>query len=60
MVSYKNIFIFNIFLLLLFICYSKDVNTFSNYEQITQKKLELNFNINFTEKKYMEKSKHIS
>ena len=57
MVSYKNIFIFNIFLLLLFICYSKDVNTFSNYEQITQKKLELNFNINFTEKKIYGKVK---
>ena len=44
-----NIFIF-LLLVIFDVFYSKDINTFSNYEQIIQTNLELNFNIDFEEK----------
>ena len=44
-----NIYIFLLFILFE-ITFSKDINTFSNYEQIIQTNLELNFNIDFQEK----------
>ena len=44
-----NIFIF-LLLIILDVFFSKDINTFSNYEQILQTNLELNFNIDFEEK----------
>ena len=37
-------------LLLIKISHQKEVNTFSNYEIIQQTKIEVNFNVNFTEK----------
>ena len=44
-----NIFIF-LLLIIFDVFFSKDINTFSNYEQIIQTNLELNFNIDFEEK----------
>ena len=44
-----NIYIFLLLIILDFF-FSKDINTFSNYEQIIQTNLELNFNIDFEEK----------
>ena len=44
-----NIFIF-LLLVIFDVFYSKDINTFSNYEQIIQTNLELNFNIDFEAK----------
>ena len=44
-----NIYIF-LFFILIEILFSKDISTFSNYEQIIQTNLELNFNIDFEEK----------
>ena len=44
-----NIFIF-LLLIIFDVFFSKDINTFSNYEQIIQTNLELNFNIDFEAK----------
>ena len=44
-----NIFIF-LLLIIFDVFFSKDINTFSNYEQILQTNLELNFNIDYKKK----------
>ena len=46
----KYILNINILLTIFTILLCKDVNTFSNYEQIKQTNLEINFNIDFTQK----------
>ena len=46
----KYILNINILLTIFTIILCKDVNTFSNYEQIKQTNLEINFNIDFTQK----------
>ena len=47
MVPFKHILYINILFLIFKFCSSKDINTFSNYEQIRQTNLEINFNIDF-------------
>ena len=47
MISFKYILYINLFFAFINFSLSKDVNTFSNYEQIQQTNLEINFNIDF-------------
>ena len=46
----SNISIIFIFILIFNLSYEKDTNTFSNYEIVKQTRIEVNFNIDFTQK----------
>ena len=50
MVSIKYILHINIFFILFSLLNAKDISTFSNFEQIRQTNLEINFNIDFKQK----------
>lgn len=50
MVPIKYILHINIFFILFSILNAKDISTFSNFEQIRQTNLEINFNIDFKQK----------
>ena len=47
MIPFKHILYINILFIIFNFCSQKDINTFSNYEQIMQTNLEINFNIDF-------------
>ena len=47
MIHFKYILCINILFIILEFCSPKDINTFSNYEQIRQTNLEISFNIDF-------------
>ena len=50
MVPIRYILHINIFFILFSILNAKDISTFSNFEQIRQTNLEINFNIDFKQK----------
>jgi leukotriene-A4 hydrolase len=50
MIPLKNILYINILFIIFSFCFQKDISTFSNYEQIKQTNLEINFNIDFNSK----------